>query len=504
MSRQPGGCYTYSYHMAASFFFYDLETSGFSPRSARIMQFAGQRTDMDLKPIGEPFNHFIKLTPDVLPSPDAVLVTGITPQKTLSDGLTEAEFLKLFHQEVVKPDTIFVGFNSIRFDDEFMRFMLYRNFYDAYEWEWKDGRSRWDLLDVVRMTRALRPDGIKWPFAPDGKPTNRLEFLTSVNKLEHGQAHDALSDVQATIALAQLLKDKQPDLFLYLLDNRDKKKVEALIGKGEPFVYTTGRYPGQYLHTSAAILFARHPQPGAGSALVYDLRYDPTPFAAMSVDELVEAWQFHEDPDVPRLPVKTVKYNRCPAVAPMGVMKDASVQKRLDLTINTVARHRAALQKHHQAFAKKVLQALERLDAKREAAQTALIDNQLTVDARLYDGFVGDGDRAALPKIRTAVPEQLPGFAASLHDERLKSLLPLYKARNYPKSLDDDERAAWEAFCQNQLLQGGQSSGLARYFARLEELMAGTPDDEQRYLLEELRLYGESIVPSVEDGGETG
>ena len=110
--------------MAASFFFYDLETSGFNPRSARIMQFAGQRTDMDLKPIGEPVNCLIKLTPDVLPGPDAILVTGITPQKTLADGMTEAEFLRIFYEDVVKPDTIFTGFNNVRFDDEFMRFLL--------------------------------------------------------------------------------------------------------------------------------------------------------------------------------------------------------------------------------------------------------------------------------------------------------------------------------------------------------------------------------------------
>lgn len=240
--------------MADSFFFYDLETSGFNPRSARIMQFAGQRTDMDLKPVGKPVNILIKLTPDTLPSPDAVLVTGITPQRTLADGITEAEFLKIFNEEVVRPRTIFTGFNSVRFDDEFMRFLMYRNFYDAYEWHWKDNCSRWDLLDTVRMTRALRPDGIKWPFAPDGKPANRLEMLTSVNKLEHGQAHDALSDVHATIAVARLIRDKQPDLFRYLLDVRDKKKVQALIAKGDPFVYTTGRYPSAHLHTSAAIL----------------------------------------------------------------------------------------------------------------------------------------------------------------------------------------------------------------------------------------------------------
>src|ERR1035437_7390415 len=104
--------------MASNFFFYDLETSGFNPRAARVMQFAGQRTDLALKPVSEPVNVLIKLTPDVLPSPDAVLVTGITPQQTLADGLPEAEFLKLFYDEVVRPDTVFVGFNSIRFDDE--------------------------------------------------------------------------------------------------------------------------------------------------------------------------------------------------------------------------------------------------------------------------------------------------------------------------------------------------------------------------------------------------
>src|ERR1017187_2824072 len=188
-----------------SFFFYDLETSGFNPRSARIMQFAGQRTDMELRPVGDPVNIFIKLTPDVLPDPEAILVTGITPQITLAEGVTEAEFLTTFYNTVVADDTIFLGFNSIRFDDEFMRFMHYRNFYDAYKWQWQNGCSRWDLLDVVRMTRALRPQGINWPFDSSGRPANRLGLLAEVNKLNHTNAHDALGDVNATIALAQLI-----------------------------------------------------------------------------------------------------------------------------------------------------------------------------------------------------------------------------------------------------------------------------------------------------------
>jgi exodeoxyribonuclease I len=489
--------------MAASFFFYDLETTGFSARSGRIMQFAGQRTDMNLKPIGTPLNYFIKLTPDVLPSPDAVLVTGITPQQTLKDGLTEAEFLKIFYDEAVQPDTIFVGFNTVRFDDEFMRFLHYRNFYDAYEWQWKDGCSRWDLLDMVRMMRALRPDGIKWPFAPDGKPTNRLELLAKVNKLDHGKAHNALSDVQATIDIARLVRKKQPDLFNYLLDIRDKKKAKALITKGEPFVYTTGRYSSEYLHTSAAIFFTDHPQPG--QALVYDLRHDPTPFIDMTVEQLLEIWQFTKDPEAPpRLPVKTVKFNRCPAVAPLGVMKDAQSQERISLTLETITTNRTLLQKHQRPFAEKVLQAVARLDAKRQAEQTTLIDNQSTVDTRLYEKFINDADKAMLPKVRGAQPEQLNELGAQFRDERLKSLLPLYKARNYPSSLDSSERAAWDAFCRQQLFDGGETSRLANYFARLSELAASKLSGEQQYILEELQLYGQSIVPSDADENGVG
>lgn len=479
--------------MADSFFFYDLETSGFNPRSARIMQFAGQRTDMDLKPVGEPVNVLIRLTPDTLPSPDAVLVTGITPQRTLAEGVTEAEFLKLFYKEVVRPGTIFTGFNSIRFDDEFMRFLLYRNFYDAYEWQWKDDCSRWDLLDPVRMTRALRPDGIQWPYAPDGKPSNRLELLTAVNKLEHGQAHDALSDVQATIAVARLIRDKQPDLFKWLLGVRSKKDVAPVVEAHDPFVYTSGKYPGDHLHTTAAVLLAKRPK---GEALVYDLRFDPAPFAKMSVDELVEAWRFTKDPDAVRLPVKTLKYNRCPAVAPLGVMKDRKTQERLGLTLETIKANRTSLKEHHEALIQKILQAVERLDAEREAGQTALVDDQLTADMRLYDGFIPDADKKVMPKVRSATPDALPALESELQDARLRSILPLYKARNYPPALNDDERKAWDEFCHRQLLESGRTGGLIRYFERLQELADGALDDEQRYLLEELKLYGESIAPA--------
>ncbi len=250
-----------------TFYFYDLETSGISSRAQRIMQFAGQRTDENFNQIGEPQNWLVKLTDEILPDPDAVLITGITPQKTLEEGFTEAEFLKLFYEEVVQPNTTLLGFNTIRFDDEFMRQTLWRNFYDPYEWQWQDGRSKWDLLDTVRMIRALRPEGIEWPLEPKRSrhisehgelvapksddenakemvSTNRLELLAKSNGLIHDNAHDALSDVHATISLAKLLRQKQPKIFDYLLSIREKKQVLELVSSKDPqpFLYTSGRY----------------------------------------------------------------------------------------------------------------------------------------------------------------------------------------------------------------------------------------------------------------------
>lgn len=483
--------------MAASFFFYDLETSGFSPSAARIMQFAGQRTDEDLNPIGEPVNVLIKLSADVLPDPDAVMLTGITPQATMAEGLTEAEFMDYFYKEVVTPDTTFLGFNTVRFDDEFMRFLHYRNFYDPYEWQWANGCSRWDILDLVRMTRALRPDGIEWPVDDKGKPTNRLELLTKANNLGHDHAHDALSDVHATIAIAKLIRDKQPDLFKYLLENRGKKQAAALVTAGQAFVYTSGRYGSEHLHTTVAIMLAKHPQ--QDNALVYDLRYDPTPFFSMSPEQLVEVWRYKKDrdPDDPRLPVKTLKYNRCPAIAPLGVIKDDVTQERLGLSLANVQEHIEALKSQHQQFAENVLKAVALMDAERAETRGQTAEpTTATVDGMLYDGFLAPADKQTAQQLRRADPSTISSFASKLTDHRLQTLIPLYKARNYPQHLSVEERQVWEKYVSERLFEGGQNSRLSQYFTRLQELAAGQLTSQQEYLLEELQLYGESIMPS--------
>ena len=445
-----------------TFYFYDLETSGFNPRTNRVMQFAGQRTDMKLKPLGEPDNILIKLTDDILPEPDAVLIHGITPQKTKAEGRSETEVLKYLTNQVFTPDTIVVGYNNVRFDDDFMRFMFWRNFTDAYEWQWKEGRSRWDILDVVRMTRALRPEGIVWPFAPDGSPSNKLADISTINKLEHDTVHDALSDVKALIAVARLIYNKQTKLFNYLLNLRDKRKIATLVGKGQPVLYTSGRYPSEYERTTVAVILA--PDPGKNAAIMYDLRVDPDDFTKLDPSGLAELWRLRGK-DTPYFPVKVLSYNRSPAVAPLSVLDDKSA-KRLKIDGATINTNLAKLKKAKD-FGDKLARALAMLYPK---TQPGMVVDVQKVDEQLYDGFVNSADKIKMSVVRATDTAEMANLSLDFTDPRLNALLPLYKARNFPSNLSQREKTAWEKFRVQRLLGGGQDSPSARYILRLEEL----------------------------------
>jgi exodeoxyribonuclease-1 len=463
--------------MDVTFYFYDLETSGLNPRSQRIMQFAGQRTTLDLRPIGEPDDYLIQLTNDILPDPDAILVTGITPQRTRAEGYSEKEFLDIFFESIATENTIFVGYNSIRFDDEFMRTLLYRNLYDPYEWQWQGGRSKWDLLDVVRMTRALRPEGIVWPFASNGAKANKLELITAVNNLEHTHAHNAMSDVIASIEVAKLIHKNQPKLFTYLLEMRDKNKVKSLVCSGAPFAYTSGRYSSDYEKT-AIVMSLGGSDPA--SCPVYDLRIDP------------EEWIKTYDPNDKEQyhPIKLLKYNHCPAVAPLGVLGEEGWTTVGLSSQDAESRYQKVLQMKEQllhTFVPRVY----------ASESSSLLELPLDdVDHRIYDGFVPAKDKKHLARVHTMTLDELIDFKPDFEDPRLSSLLFLYKARQVPGSLLSEDREVYEQYVAKKLLDGGDDSQYAQFMSRLNELAKlDYLDADKRFVLEELALYAQSIVP---------
>jgi len=473
--------------MSKTFFFYDLETSGLSAQEDRIMQFAGIRTDTDLDQIGEPFNMLVKLNDDTLPSPEALMVTGITPQQTVDDGYSEAEFSRILASDIFKPDTIIVGFNNIRFDDKFIHHLFWRNFYDSYEWSWKEGRSRWDLLDVVRMTRALRPEGIEWPVDEKGEPTNKLELISKANNIGHFKAHDALSDVQALIAMTKLIRDKQPQLYDYLLKMRDKKEIKKLVNldNKQPFVYVSGRFDSVY--NKATVVFPLTSGKN-GNVVVYDLRYDPTPFIELVSKELAKklfaTQQERQSDDFIRLPVKELQYNRAPAVAPIGVLTQNDGWNKIKLDEITIEKHKKILLSA-PGFAENIRTVFENREEYKKSPDP---------EAQLYDGFVPDIDKLRIETVCNATERELADFHPSFTDERLDPLLLHYKARNFPKSLAEDEVVEWEKWRVARI-----TVNLPAFAESLQKLSSSTTDENKLFVLQELHLWAENILPADPD-----
>lgn len=436
-----------------SFYWHDYETWGAQPAVDRPAQFAGLRTDADFNPIGEPLVIYSRPADDFLPQPEACLITGITPQLAREKGAPEADFFRFIHQEMAVPGTCSLGYNSLRFDDEVTRYGLYRNFYDPYEREWKNGNSRWDMIDVVRLTRALRPEGINWPEKEPGVSSFRLEDLTAANDIEHAGAHDALVDVRATIGIARLVRARQPRLFDFVLNNRSKQKLASQLNVRafQPVLHVSSRYPARLGCIAAVVPLAMHPSNRNG-VIVYDLRVDPTVLLGLPVEE-IRARLYTRSADLPegveRIPLKVVHINRAPVVVPMGTLTEEA-RERWQMDAASEQRHLDAL-RGATGLADKLAQVFDSRDA---------FPPQSDPDRDLYGGFLSDDDRQRCERIRAMSPQDLAGLQPGFEAPKLFELLFRYRARNWPETLNHEERLRWEAYRRARLTENGAGGSI--------------------------------------------
>jgi exodeoxyribonuclease-1 len=477
-----------------TFFWHDYETFGVVPRRDRPSQFAGVRTDADLNEVGQAVMEYCQPAPDYLPNPEACLLTGILPQTCLEKGLPEHTFAKLIEQQLAQPNTVGVGYNTIRFDDEVTRHLFWRNLIDPYAREWQNGCGRWDLLDVVRCTWALRPEGIEWPKHEDGRPSFKLEHLSAANHLAHEAAHDALSDVRATIALARLIKTAQPKLWDFCLKLRKKDAVLAEIGVGRPFIHISGMYGVDKGCIGVVWPLAPHPT-NKNEIIVWDLANDPTELFTLDAATIRQR-MYTKAEDLPegatRLPVKSVHINKSPIV--IGNLKTLTteVRTRWGIDVDLALKHAeiAAKQAHTMAGI------WPEVFAREPQAQAP------DVDEDLYGGFIGPDDRKLLQRLRAMNPQQLaekladrqPAFA----DERLEEILFRYRARNFPGTLNEADQARWAQHCSERLHDGvGGGLSLAAFFEHIDALSEKLKDDDERGqdILGALYDYAEQIAP---------
>ena len=483
--------------MAQSFFFYDFETFGVNPAKDWPCQFAGIRTDGNFREIGDPINIYCRLPGDQLPHPEACLVTGITPDEANEKGMCEAEFIRRINQEFSVPNTCVLGYNTLRFDDEVTRHSLYRNFQDPYAREWQNGCSRWDLIDVVRLCAALRPDGIHWPRREDGTHSFKLEELTKANGIAHDGAHDALSDVRATIAMARLLREKQPQLFDYVLNNRLKwqvaKQLDTVSFRPKPVVHISGKYPAAKHCLALVAPLGIHPT-NKNEVVVYDLSVDPQPLLELSAEEIryrmFTSSQVLQEEGLERIPVKTIRLNRCPIVVPLKTARPEDCD-RIGLDQQLCRKH------YDQLFADSRVVSQLRIKLA-EVFQGREWDETDDPDLMLYSGgFFSNEDKNLITRVKDAHPEQLAGLSLPFADGRLEEMLFRYRGRNWPDLLEGRDAEEWRAFCRQKLEQG-EGWNLALFFERISQLMSELDNPEKVAVLKSLEDYGRRLAAGLQ------
>ncbi|NDY96749.1 exodeoxyribonuclease I [Wenzhouxiangella limi] len=468
--------------MNETFLWHDYETFGADTRRDRPAQFAAVRTDTDLEAVGEPLVLYCRPADDVLPHPDACVITGITPQQARARGVPENEFAAAIAEVMQRPGTCSVGFNNFRFDDEVTRHLFWRNFFDPYAREYANGNSRFDLIDLARMTRALRPEGLNWPDREDGTPSFRLEDLAAANGLDTRRAHDALADVEATLGLARKIRNAQPRLWQWALQLRQRHVVSKLLEPKQPLLHSSARLPARRYATAAVLPLACHPSIRS-QWLIWNLREDPAPYLHLTEEQLADLlWTPAADlPDgQERLPVKLVRTNRCPMLAPITVLNEAAA-KRLAIDPRQITDHA-----HRLAAAPAFI---ERLQGLFNQPSAPAADPELA----LYAGFVPKADLVLRDRVRTMAPEALFALNEPFQDERLNELLFRYRARLWPDRLDDEERIRWKHYCRRRLIDDPELAGLRidDYRQRVQALLQDSP--AQREVLEALMHWPEEI-----------
>lgn len=477
---------------AHTFLWHDYETFGIDPRRDRPAQFAAIRTDADLNPLGEPLMWYCQPGNDYVPDPASCLITGITPQLAFERGVSEREFAARIEAEMARPGTISVGYNTIRFDDEFTRFLFWRNLIEPYAREWQNQCGRWDLLDVVRMAFALRPEGIEWPKNADGTHSFKLEHLARANGLAHEAAHDALSDVRATIALAQLLRARQPKLFDFALGLHKKDRVAAELrlpataDTARPFLHVSGMFGAERGCLAVMWPLASHPG-NKNEILAWDLAHDPSELATLGAEPLRQRL-FTRSADLPdgvtRLPIKSIHLNKSPMVVGNLQTLRPELAKHWGIDLERALAHA------------QVARNLPDMSALWPAVYTRPPETEVPdAEQALYSGFVALGDRHRLTELREMKGAQLAQARTGFDDPRLKELVWRYRARNFADTLSPEEQARWEAHRAARLLDGAAGARTVEQLLTEIDALSENADERAEDILGALYDWGSMLAP---------
>ncbi len=519
---------------------YDLETTGIEPCWHRILQFAAQKTTPDLTPVGEPINFHVRLPVDVLPDPAACCLTGLTPQAVNEQGITELEAMHRIYELFMEPGTCVAGFNSIRFDDEFVRYGFYRNLLPVYLREYQNGNTRWDILELCRAAAALRPEGMEWP-TRDGAPVFNLGALAEANGIDVNGAHEAGTDVELTIALARLLRQNNEKLYDFAFSLRRRPEVEKLMRTpNEILVLVAGSLPRDRKCLGLVMQVGRSPK--KNMRIVADLGADVSCLIEWPDERLADVWWNPDGDD--RLPLRPVQINKSPFIAPVSVLRPEDTT-RLGIDMQLVGERREYLLKH-KALLEKRIAALFRAEAEPQVQDrrgngrarsknrrgragkgaernfNALVgpDGRILanpesngtkrrtpvvskdVEAQLYTRFISERDQSEALRVAQALRQANKPGKTNFADRRLRELLGRLKARNdLTELMSDQERREWRGYVKQKLLGNPPETDtyltLEAFRQRISEVRAGDAIPANEEVLAALEDHGDALHDSL-------
>jgi exodeoxyribonuclease-1 len=492
----------------------DYETFSLNTKESAVSQFAAIRTDENLNEIEEPMNIYCSLSKDVLPSPTAALITGVTPQmieaykKDRSQEVhNENWFINKISYQLSRASTCTLGYNNLSFDDEVTRNLLYRNFRDPYEREWRNGNSRFDVYPLVIATNVLRPELLKFPDAIDSKtgevsinkrtnkpnPSFRLEELSTANGIIHENAHDALSDVRATIGIIKLIKDKDPEFFNSMFDKRIKNNVKKWLSEREdkPFIYMSPFFGKEDNSLGVMYKIADHPT-NSNAIIAYNLRKNPDNLINLGTENL-ESVLFASkeellEQNLERIGLQIIKVNQCPMLADLVDIKD----RALDLGLNG-----AELRENK----KKIESNLNQIKEKVTIAYNREFEEETNPDRMIYSGgFFDKAEKEEMSRILKAVKnKELKEFEFlnPMSNSRLPEMLLRFKGRNFKDQMGVVDFEKWKNYCQNKINKadcGKDNYNLEKYYNEIEELLkVNSNNPKSTDILNALKNYGKSI-----------
>jgi exodeoxyribonuclease-1 len=413
--------------MQQTYLFYDLETTGRSKCFDQILQFAAIRTDLNLNEL-ERHQIQVKLNCDVIPDPEAILIHHI-PVTDMLQGVAEIEAMTQIHALLNTPGTLSGGYNTLKFDDEFLRFSFHRNLLPPYTHQWANQCGRFDLYPLAQLYYLYHHECLNWPTTAEGKITLKLERLSQANQLATGAAHQAITDVEATVALARIFF-KNKEMWRYVMDFFDKAAELKRRAKIPDFLETAQeKYPIALLVGAAGSSdFFQYPALSLGQHLHYKnqtlwLRLDKKELATSTLDTFTQTtWVSHQKPGETFLLPFTGRFKKH-----LSPERTLITEQNLQW-LSDNAPLLSEIQMHYRDY------------------KYPEIPN-LDVQADLYTaGFLSREEERLCAQFHVVPPEKKALIAEQFPTARLQEITTRILGRHYPQHLSPTLREKWQGY----------------------------------------------------------